>query len=139
MDRARAAVVTGVERGQQVAHLTAAHLADDQPVGAHPQGLADEVAQRDPAGALDVGRPGDQPHDVRVARPQLLGVLDADHPLPRIDSREQRGEDRGLAAAGAPGHDEREPGGEHRPQQRLAGGVEAAERAQRREVVGCRA
>ena len=44
-----------------------------------------------------------------------------DHPLPRVDRAEQRGEDRGLAAAGAPGDEERQPGGQHRAQQRLAG------------------
>ena len=34
--RAGPAVVTGVERRQQLDHLGAAHLADDEPVGAHP-------------------------------------------------------------------------------------------------------
>ena len=94
---ARAAVVPGVQRREQVADLGAADLADDQPVRAHPQGLADQVAQGHPAGALDVRRAGDQAHDVRVPRPQLLGVLDHDDALPRVDGAEQRAEDRRLA------------------------------------------
>ena len=68
---ARAAVVAGVERREQVADLSPADLADDQPVGPHPQGLPDEVAQLDAAGALDVGRPRHQPDDVGMPRPQL--------------------------------------------------------------------
>ena len=39
----------------------------------------------------------------------------------RVDRAEQRGQDRGLAAAGAPGDQERQPGRQHRAQQRLAG------------------
>jgi hypothetical protein len=72
---AGAAVVPGVERGQQVAHLGAADLPDDQPVRAHPQRLPDQVAHGDPTGALDVDRSGHQPDHVRVPGPQLLGVL----------------------------------------------------------------
>ena len=82
---ARAAVVAGVERGQQVADLGAADLADDQPVGPHPQRLPDQVAQLDPARALDVGGPGHQPDDVRMPRPQLGRVLDDDDALTRPD------------------------------------------------------
>ena len=58
VEGAAAALVAGVQRGEQVDHLGAAHLADHQPVGPHPQRLPDQGAQRDLAGALDVGRPG---------------------------------------------------------------------------------
>ena len=43
MDSAGAALVSGVEGGEQVDHLGAADLSDDQPVGPHPQGLAYEL------------------------------------------------------------------------------------------------
>ena len=135
MHGAGAAVVAGVERGQQVAHLRAADLADDQPVGPHPQRLPDQVAQRDPAGALDVGRPGHQPDHVRVPGPQLLGVLDDQQPLRGSTALSSAARMRGLAGAGAAGDQEREPGGQHGAQQRLAGGVDGAERAQGRQVV----
>ena len=74
--RAAAALVTGVERGEQVDHLGAAHLADDEPVRPHPQRLADQVAQADRARALGVGGPRLEPDDVRVVGAQLAGVLD---------------------------------------------------------------
>ena len=61
-----AALVPGVERDQQVDHLGAAELADDEPVGAHAQRLPDELAQPDRAGSLDVRGPGDQPDHVGV-------------------------------------------------------------------------
>ena len=75
---ARAAVVAGVQRGEQLAYLGAADLADDQSVGSHPQGLPDEVAQLDPARTLDVGRPRHQPDDVGMTWAQLGHVLDGD-------------------------------------------------------------
>ena len=37
-------LVTGVEGGQQVHHLGATNLADNEPVRAHPQCLPDQVA-----------------------------------------------------------------------------------------------
>ena len=89
MDRAAPALVPGVERGQQVGDLGAAHLADDEPVRPHPQRLPDEVAERDLAGALDVGRPGLEPHHVFVVRPQLTGVLDQHDPFVGRGQREQ--------------------------------------------------
>ena len=109
MQGAAPAVVAGVERGQEVDHLGAADLADDQPVGSHPQRLADQRAQLDRARALDVGRPALEPDDVRVVGTQLGGVLDEDQPLGRVDQREQRREQGGLAAAGAAGDQEGDP------------------------------
>jgi hypothetical protein len=114
---AAAAVVAGVERSQQVDDLATADLPDDQPVGPHPQRLADQVAQRHRAGGLHVRRPGEQPDDVRVHRRQLRGVLAEHQPLARVDQPQQRGEHRRLAGAGATGDQEREPGAHRRGQQ----------------------
>jgi hypothetical protein len=66
---ARAAVVSGVQRREQLADLRAADLADDEPVGPHPQRLPHQVAQLDATRPLDVRRPGHQPDDVRMPRP----------------------------------------------------------------------
>ena len=54
VQRAHPTLVTGVEGGEQLADLRAAHLTDDEPVGPHPQGLADEVDERHPTASLDV-------------------------------------------------------------------------------------
>ena len=96
---AAAALVAGVEGGEQLDHLAAAHLADHQPVGSHPQRLPDQVAQGDLAGTLDVGRPRLERDDVRMRRSQLGGVLDQHQPLAGLDQRQQRGEQGGLAAS----------------------------------------
>ena len=58
VERARAAVVPGVEGGEQLAHLLAAALADDEPVRPHPQRLAHQPGEPDRAGALEVRLPG---------------------------------------------------------------------------------
>ena len=68
VEGAAAALVAGVERRQQVGHRGVAHLADDQPVGPHPQRLPHQVRTVDLTGALDVGRPRLQPDDVRDGR-----------------------------------------------------------------------
>jgi hypothetical protein len=93
--------VTGVEGGEQVGDLAAAHLADHQTVGAHPQRLAHQVAEAHRAGALHVGRPGQQPDDVRVGRGELRRVLAEHQPLRRRQLAQQRREQRGLARTGA--------------------------------------
>ena len=65
VDRRERAVVAGVHRLQHVERLGAANLADDDPVGAHAQGVAHEVADRDLALALDVRRARLEPQHVR--------------------------------------------------------------------------
>ena len=54
------------------------------------------------------GRPSSA-DDVRMVGPQLAGVLDQDEPLTRVDQRQQRGEHRRLAGAGAAGDQEGAP------------------------------
>jgi hypothetical protein len=77
--------VPGVGGLQHVQHLGAANLADDDAVGAHAKGVADQLAQRDLASTLDVRRAALKPDDVGAGEPQLGDVLDRDHPLPHRD------------------------------------------------------
>ena len=49
------AAVAGVGGLEHVEHLRAADLADDDAVGAHAEGVSDQLAQRDLAPALHVG------------------------------------------------------------------------------------
>ena len=81
------ALVAGVERLEHVERLGAADLADDDPVGAHAQRVAHEVADRHLALALDVGRPRLERDHVRLLEPQLGVVLDGDDPLAGRDAR----------------------------------------------------
>ena len=55
VDRGHRAVVAGVHRLQHVDDLLAAGLADDDPVGPHPERVPQAVALGDGALALDVG------------------------------------------------------------------------------------
>ena len=87
MQRAHPALVAGVEGGEQLADLGAAHLADDEPVGPHPQRLAHEVDEGDPADALDVGPTTLQPHDVGVRRGRARGRPRRPRPARRPGTR----------------------------------------------------
>lgn len=78
MDCARAAVMAGIQGGQEVDYLGATDFADDDSVGAHSQGLPDEVTDGHRADALDVRGARYQAHDVGVWGCQFGGVFDAD-------------------------------------------------------------
>src|SRR3546814_4296056 len=58
VQRAHGTVMAGVHRGEQVETLRAADFAQDDAVGAHAQGVLDEVADGDRALALQVRRAG---------------------------------------------------------------------------------
>ena len=103
------AVVTGVHGLEHVERRGVADLTDDDPVGAHAQAVLDQVADRDRALALDVGRARLEADDVLLLELELGGVLDGDDPLVVGDERRQHVEGRGLAGAGAAGDDDVEP------------------------------
>ena len=101
VDRRERAVVARVHRLQHVERLGAANLADDDAVGPHAQGVADEVADRDFALALDVRRARLEPEHVPLVELQLGGVLDRDDPLVVRDRGRERVQQRRLARARA--------------------------------------
>jgi hypothetical protein len=94
-------VVAGVEGGQEIERLWSADLADHDPVGAHPQRVPQEVADRHLAAPLDPGGSALQPHHVGLLEAQLGGVLDRHHPLVGGEEAGQRIQQRRLARAGA--------------------------------------
>ena len=106
MHCARAAVVAGVERREQIDHFGAPDLADDDAVRPHPQCLPDELAHRNFADAFDVGASRDQPDQMRMRRRQFRGVLDAHDPLVGRDRVQHRRQQCRLAGPGAAGHQE---------------------------------
>src|SRR3970040_346066 len=71
--RAVVARVHGLEHVQRLAGTT---LPDDDPVGPHPEGVPDELPDRDRALALDVGWPGLEGHHVLLPQLELGGVLE---------------------------------------------------------------
>jgi hypothetical protein len=94
------AVVTGVERGQQIHDLRAPDFSDDQPVGAHSQSLANQLSQRNLPCAFDIRTAGHQSDEVRVFRCQLRCILDADNSLMIGNSPQCRGQQGRLTRAG---------------------------------------
>jgi len=62
LDEPRQAAVEG---DQQIQALLLAHLAHQQTIGPHPQGLLDQTSQPSLTGALQVGLTGLHRHDVR--------------------------------------------------------------------------
>ena len=103
------AVVAGVHGLEHVERLAAAALADDDAVGPHAQRVAHQVADRDLALALDVGRARLERDDVLLAQLELGGVLDGDDALVVRDEGRQHVEQRRLARAGAAGDEDVEP------------------------------
>ena len=101
MQRRDRSLVAGVHRLQHVEALGATNLTDDDPVGTHAQRVADEIADRDLAAALDIRRSRLEPHDMVLLQLQLDGVLDRDDPLVARDERREHIEKRRLAGAGA--------------------------------------
>src|SRR5829696_662059 len=81
MDRRQRALVACVHRLEHVQGLGAPDLADDDPVGAHPQRVPDELADADLALALDVGRARLERDHVLLLELKLGGVLDCDDAL----------------------------------------------------------
>src|SRR3972149_3168494 len=76
--RAVVARIQGLDHAQALPRTT---LPDDDPVGPHPEGVPDELPDRDRALALDVGRPGLEGHHVLLPGLELGGVLDRLVPL----------------------------------------------------------
>lgn len=99
-----APLVTGVQGGQQLAHLRPPHLTHDQAVRPHPQRLSDQRRQGHLTGALDVRGTRLQPDDVPVGDAQLPHVLDDDESLVRADLRQERSEQRGLSGTRTMAH-----------------------------------
>lgn len=106
---ARATVVPGVERGEQLADLLPSALAHHEAVRTHAQGLTDQSRQIDLAGAFEIGLTGLQCDMVRVPRPQLRDVFDGDDALIGRDLRQQGRQERRLAGARAAGEQEVRP------------------------------
>ena len=109
MHRRQRAVVARVQRLQHVQALRAPHLSHHDPVGAHPQGVADQLADRHLAATLQVRRAGLETDHVALAQPQLRRVLDRHDPLLARDRAGQRVQRRGLAGARAAAHEDRGP------------------------------
>jgi hypothetical protein len=85
VQRAHRAVMAGVHGLQQVEGLRSAHLAHDDPFGTHTQTVLDQVAHRDLALALKVGRAGFEAHDVRLLQLKFGGVFAGDDALVLVD------------------------------------------------------
>ncbi|OUD90342.1 hypothetical protein CMMCAS05_11900 [Clavibacter michiganensis subsp. michiganensis] len=128
---ARASVVPGVERSEQVPDLAAPALPHHQPVRPHPQRLPHQARQGQLPGPLDVRLPGLERHDVRMTHPQLGDVLDEHDALPRIRPGEQRAEQGRLPAAAGPGDQEVRAPSHRLLEQSAASGRERPRRVER--------
>ncbi len=93
--------MAGVHGLEHVQRLRAAALADDDPVGAHAQRVAHQLADRDLALTLDVLRPRLQANHVGLVKAKLGRILDRDDPVVLRDGGGQRVQQRRLTGAGA--------------------------------------
>ena len=95
-----------VHRLQHVHGLGASDLTHDDAVGAHTQGVAQELADPDLAGALDVRRARLERDHVVLLELKLRGVLDRDDPLVSGDVGRHRVQQRRLTGAGTSGDED---------------------------------
>ena len=86
-----------VHRLQYVEGFGAPGFAEDDPVGAHSQGVSYEVALRDAAEAFGIFGPGFQAYHVRLHELQFGRVFNRDSPFAQTDEVRQRVEQGGLA------------------------------------------
>ena len=100
VDRRQRALVARVHRLEHVQGLGAADLADDDPVGAHAQGVPDELADADLALSFDVRRPRLERDHVLLLELELGRILDRDDALVTGDERRHRVERRRLTGTG---------------------------------------
>ncbi len=110
------ALVAGVHGLEHIEGLVTAALADDDPIGPHAQRVLHEFPLAQLALALGIGGTGFQPADVRELQLQFRCILDGDDALVGGNMARQRVEQRGLAAAGAAGNDQRHPAMDRRLQ-----------------------
>ena len=87
MHRAHGPVMARVHSLQKIKGLAAAHLADDDPIRAHPQTVLHQIPHADFALTLKVGRAGFQRHDMRLLQLQFRGILAGYHETVTIDGR----------------------------------------------------
>ena len=93
--------MAGVHRLQHVERLFAAHLTDDDAIGAHAQGVDDELPLLHRALAFHVGRTRLEARHVLLPQLQFRGVFDRDDALVLGDEAGQHVEQRRLTGAGA--------------------------------------
>ena len=100
--------MAGRERPEQRHRFRAAALADDDPVGVHPQRVGDEVFERDRRQPVDAAGAGFVADAVRqhARQLQLGGGFADDDALLRVDFFAERVQQRGLAAGDAAGDDD---------------------------------
>jgi hypothetical protein len=101
MDSGQRAVMAGVHGLEHVQGLAAAALTDDNSVRSHPQAVANQIAYRHLPCSLHIRRTTFETYHVRLAEPQLGGILDGDYPFVVRDEVRQHVEEGGFAAAGA--------------------------------------
>ena len=106
MDRRQRAFVAGVHRLEHVHGLCPSNLTHDDPVGAHTEGVADELADADLARALDVRRARLERDHVILLELKLGGVLDRDDALVSGDVGGHRVQERRLTGTGTAGDED---------------------------------
>ena len=96
MDRGQRPGMAGVQRLQQIERFAAAHLADDDAVGAMPQGRAEQLPNGD-GWQPNLLTTSLEPHQVRPINLEFRRVLDEHDSVVHGEERGERVQERGLA------------------------------------------
>ncbi len=109
VERRERTVVSGVHGLEHVEGLATAHLADDDAIGPHAQGVAHEIADRDLAASFEVLRASLEPDHVAALQAELDGVFDGDDALAERNEVRQQVEQRRLTGARTAGDEDVQP------------------------------
>ena len=101
------AFVASIHRLEHVERFFAATFADDNSIGPHSQRVANKIARSNFASALDIGRAGLQPADMRLLELEFRRILNGDQTFAAGNIIRQRVQHRRLSAARAARDDRR--------------------------------
>ena len=101
--------MAGIHGLQHIQRFLAADLTDDDAVGAHAQGVDQQLALMDRALAFDVGRAGFQPNNVFLMELQFGRVFDGDNSFAIGNVGGQHVQKCRFAGAGTAGNQDVQP------------------------------
>lgn len=134
MECSCAAVVTGVERRQQLPHFFAAALTNDETVWSHPQRFPHQASKADLPRPLKICLSGFKSNVMWVVGAQLCNVFDGDNAFARRDFCKECRKQCRLTGSCTAGDENVRPLHDKVKEPSLLGGIEGTERCQRIEI-----